>query len=82
MNILQRAAAPTPSFFKRLQLFGLILTAASGVVIGGAQGAPRQLIEIAKHVATAGAVLIAVSQVTVDDKQIGGGSQPGSETRN
>lgn len=71
-----------PSFFKKLQLFGLILTAASGVVIGGAQGVPRQLIEVAKHVATAGAVLIAVSQVTVDDKQIGGGSQPGSETRN
>lgn len=82
MNIVQRAKAPTPSFFKKLQLFGLVLTAASGVLIGGAQGAPRQLIEVAKHAATAGAVLIAVSQVTVDDKQIGGGSTPGSETRN
>jgi hypothetical protein len=82
MNILQRVAAPTPSFFKKLQLFGLILTAAAGVVIGGGQTAPRQLIEVAKHIATAGAVLIAVSQVTVDDKQIGGGSQPRSENRN
>lgn len=82
MNIIQRAKAPTPSFFKKLQLFGLVLTAASGVIIGGGQTSPRQLIEISKHMATAGAVLIAVSQVTVDNKQIGGGSTPGSETRN
>jgi hypothetical protein len=81
MNILQRAAAPTPRFFKKLRLIGLILTAASGVLLGG-DLAPAAILEIVKHVASAGAVLVAVSQVTVDDKQIGGGSSPGTETRN
>jgi hypothetical protein len=69
MNILQRAVAPTPSFFKKLRLIGLILTAASGVLLGG-NLAPSAIVEIVKHVASAGAVLIAVSQVTVDEEAL------------
>lgn len=69
MNVLQRAVAPTPSFFKKLRLFGLILTTASGVLIGGdvASGA---FLEVVKHIASAGAVLMAVSQVTVDEEAL------------
>jgi len=69
MNILQRAAAPTPEFFKKLRLFGLILTAASGVLLGGDM-TEGLFFEIVKHVASAGAVLIAVSQVTVDQEAL------------
>lgn len=69
MNILQRAAAPTPSFFKKLRLLGLILTTASGVLIGGDMAAGAFL-EVVKHVASAGAVLVAVSQVTVDEEAL------------
>ncbi|HLA56336.1 MAG TPA: hypothetical protein VK623_09565 [Flavobacterium sp.] len=70
MNILQRAAAPTPCFFKKLRLLGLILTTASGVLIGGDMAAGT-FFEIVKHVASAGAVLMAVSQVTVDEEALG-----------
>ncbi|SCY93534.1 hypothetical protein [Flavobacterium caeni] len=70
MNVFQRAAAPTPSFFKKLRLIGLILTTASGVLIGGDMTA-GVVLEIVKHVASAGAVLMAVSLVTVDEEALG-----------
>lgn len=70
MNVLERAAAPTPSFFKKLRLLGLILTTASGVLIGG-EMATGVILEIVKHIASAGAVLVAVSQVTVDEEALG-----------
>ena len=70
MNVLERAVAPTPSFFKKLRLLGLILTTASGVLIGG-EMATGAVLEIVKHVASAGAVLVAVSQVTVDEEALG-----------
>jgi len=69
MDILQRAVAPTPRFFKKLRLIGLILTAASGVFVGG-NLASGSLLEIIKYIASAGAVLTAVSQVTVDEKAL------------
>ncbi len=70
MNVLERAVAPTPSFFKKLRLLGLILTTASGVLIGG-EMATGAVLEIVKHVASAGAALVAVSQVTVDEEALG-----------
>jgi len=70
MNVLERAVAPTPSFFKKLRLLGLILTTASGVMISG-EMATGAVLEIVKHVASAGAVLVAVSQVTVDEEALG-----------
>lgn len=70
MNVLERAVAPTPSFFKKLRLLGLILTTASGVLIGG-EMATGAVLEIVKHIASAGAVLVAVSQVTVDEEALG-----------
>ena len=66
MNIISRATAPTPKFFKGLRLLGIILTAISGVFFGRSTSA--EVKEIATHIATAGAVIAAVSQVTVDDK--------------
>ena len=70
MNVLQRAAAPTPPFFRKLRLLGLMLTMGSGAVIGKADSMPSAVVEIAKYVATGGAVMVAVSQVTVDDPEL------------
>lgn len=67
MNVLERALAPTPSFFRKLRLIGMILTAASGALLGA--DTPPLVQDIATHIATAGTVIMAVSQVTVDDKQ-------------
>lgn len=68
MNIIDRAQAPTPNFFKTLRTVGLILVAISGSVLTAPIVLPAALISIAGYVAVAGTVLSAVSQVTVDDR--------------
>ncbi|RYD94893.1 MAG: hypothetical protein EOP50_08865 [Sphingobacteriales bacterium] len=69
MTIIERAVAPTPKFFRILRLIGMALTAIAATVIG-AKTTPQEIVDIAAHVATAGAVLTAVSQLTVDDQAI------------
>lgn len=68
MNILDRAQAPTPNFFKTLRTVGLILVAVSGSILTAPVALPAALISAAGYIAVAGTVLSAVSQVTVDDK--------------
>lgn len=67
MNIIDRAQAPTPNFFKTLRTVGLILVAISGSVLTAPIALPAVLISAAGYIAVAGTVLSAVSQVTVDD---------------
>jgi hypothetical protein len=66
MNILQRAAAPTPTFFKMLRNIGLALAAASGAIMASPVVLPASIITAAGYVAFAGAVISAVSQITVE----------------
>ena len=66
MNILQRAAAPTPKFFKLLRNIGLALAAASAAIMASPIMLPASIITAAGYVAVAGAVVSAVSQITVE----------------
>ncbi len=68
MNIFQRAAAPTPKFFKVLRNIGLIMLAISGAVMTSPISLPAAVITISGYVAVAGGIISAVSQVTVSDK--------------
>lgn len=70
MTVLERATAPTPDFFKKLRLLGLILTTGTGVLVGGGQQLPKPIVDVAGYLAVAGSVLMAVSQVTVDEKAL------------
>ena len=79
MNLLQRAAAPTPKFFRTLQIIGLTLMAACGGVLSGevAQPGTGEILEnaiqaippvvnsIAKYVGLAGALITTISQLSV-----------------
>ena len=65
MNIMQRAAAPTPKFFKKLRNIGLILAAISTTIVTAPIALPAAVITIAGYAAVGSAVLGAVSQVTV-----------------
>lgn len=67
MNVLERAQAPTPKFFKTLRTIGLVMLAASASVLGAPVLLPAIVITSAGYVAVAGTVLSAVSQATVDD---------------
>lgn len=68
MNVVQRASAPTPKFFKILRTIGLALLAVSGSIIASPVALPAVVITIAGYSAVAGGVLSAVSQITVEDK--------------
>jgi hypothetical protein len=67
MNIINRAQAPTPKFFKKVRNIGLILAAISGTLIASPVALPVVVIKIASYVAVAASVASAVSQVTTED---------------
>jgi len=70
MNIIKRAEAPTPEFFKTLRTIGLALLAVSGSIMAAPIALPAAVISAAGYVAVAGGVISAVSQITVDDKKL------------
>lgn len=64
MNIVKRAKAPTPKFFKVLRNIGLVLAAVGGTVLAAPVALPVVISSIAGYLAVAGGVLSAVSQIT------------------
>lgn len=66
LSIMERAAAPTPKFFRILKVIGLTLAAASGTLLAAPVALPAIITTIASYVAVASTVVTAVSQVTVD----------------
>jgi hypothetical protein len=64
MKLIQRAQAPTPSFFKKLRNIGLTLVAVSTTIVAAPVALPAIVIQIATYLAVAGTVASAVSQVT------------------
>lgn len=68
MNIIDRAQAPTPKFFRILQSIGLVLLAVSGTILAAPVALPVALVSAAGYVAVAGGVISAVSQMTVNDE--------------
>ena len=64
MNIVDRAIAPTPKFFRILRSIGLVLLAISGTIIAAPVALPVALVSAAGYVAVAGGVISAVSQLT------------------
>ena len=70
MNVLERAQAPTPKFFKVLRSIGLVLGSVGGIILTAPVGLPAAVVTIGGYVAVAGGVLTAVRQVTVDEQAI------------
>jgi uncharacterized membrane protein HdeD (DUF308 family) len=64
MNIVKRAKAPTPKFFKVLRNIGLALTAVGGTILAAPIALPVVISSIGGYLAVAGGVLSAVSQIT------------------
>lgn len=69
MNLLERAKAPTPKFFKRIRTIGLVLAAAGGALVASPVAIPAALATLGGYLTVAGTVMTAVSQVTVDEKE-------------
>lgn len=67
MNVIDRAKAPTPKFFKVLRSVGLVLAAVGGAIMTAPISLPAVVVSIAGYLTVAGGVISAVSQVTVED---------------
>ncbi|HEY2649484.1 MAG TPA: hypothetical protein VGI38_09815 [Puia sp.] len=65
MNLLERVASPTPTFFQKLRNIGLALAAISAAIIAAPVALPAIVTTIASYLAVAGTVLSAVSQITI-----------------
>ena len=68
MNIIERAKAPTPKFFRILRSIGMALLAISGTIIAAPVVLPVAVVSIAGYAALAGGVISVISQITVDDR--------------
>lgn len=68
MNIIERAQAPTPKFFKVLRNIGLVLASVGGLILTAPISLPATVITIGGYLVLGGGVLSAASQVTVDEK--------------
>jgi uncharacterized membrane protein HdeD (DUF308 family) len=67
MNIIKRAQAPTPKFFRVLRNIGLVLVVVSGSIIASPIALPIIVTSVAGYLAVAGGVISAVSQLTIED---------------
>ncbi|MEO8255031.1 MAG: hypothetical protein ABI554_11655 [Flavobacterium sp.] len=64
MNVIKRAKAPTPKFFKVLRNIGLSLAAIGGTILAAPVALPVVVVTIGGYIAIAGGVISAVSQLT------------------
>ena len=64
MNVIKRAKAPTPKFFKVLRNIGLSLAAIGGTILAAPVALPVVVVSIGGYIAIAGGVISAVSQLT------------------
>ena len=64
MNVIKRAKAPTPKFFKVLRNIGLVLVAVGGTILTAPVALPVIVTSVAGYLAVAGGVLSAISQLT------------------
>jgi len=70
MNVVERAQAPTPKFFKVLRNFGIVIATIGGAILTAPVALPAAIVTVGGYLAVAGGVISAISQVTVDDKQL------------
>lgn len=70
MNIIKRAKAPTPKFFKVLRNIGLALAAVGGTILAAPIALPVVVTSIGGYLAVAGGVVSTVSQLTTSEDDI------------
>ncbi len=69
MNLIKRAKAPTPKFFKVLRTIGLALATVGGTILAAPIALPVIVTTLGGYVAVAGGVISAVSQLTVEKNE-------------
>ena len=70
MNVIQRAKAPIPKFFKVLRNIGLTLATIGGTIVAAPIALPLTVSSIGGYMAVAGGVLTAVCQLTSQNEDL------------
>jgi len=66
MNIIERAKAPTSKFFRTLRNVGLALAAVGAALLASPVALPAAIVTVGGYLTVGGAILSAVSQITVE----------------
>ncbi|TVP50557.1 MAG: hypothetical protein EA341_07275 [Mongoliibacter sp.] len=66
-NLVDRWNSPTPPFFKKLRIVGLIVAGVGAALITAPGTMPEILIQLAGYLITAGAVITSISQITLQE---------------
>jgi ABC-type transport system involved in cytochrome bd biosynthesis fused ATPase/permease subunit len=69
MSIIERAKAETPPFFKKLRTIGIVAGVVGGALASAPIALPAGIIALSGYLITAGAVITAVSSITVDSEK-------------
>lgn len=69
MNVLERALAPTPKWFKILRTVGIALASVGGIIIASPIALPVGLISAAGYLVLGGSIISVVSQTAVKTEE-------------
>ena len=69
MNILERALAPTPKWFKILRTLGIVLASVGGIIIASPVALPLGLVSAAGYLVLGGSIISVVSQTAVKTEE-------------
>jgi uncharacterized membrane protein HdeD (DUF308 family) len=69
MNIVDRAKAPVPKFFKIIRSIGLVLATIGGTIMTAPIALPAVIVTVGGYLTLAGGIVSAVSQLTVDTEE-------------
>ena len=69
MNIVDRALAPTPKWFKILRSLGIALASVGGIIIASPVALPVGLVSAAGYLVLGGSIISVVSQTAVKSEE-------------
>ncbi len=70
LNIVDRAVAPTPKWFKILRTVGIALASVGGIIIASPIALPVGLVSAAGYLVLGGSIISVVSQTAVKSEEL------------
>jgi hypothetical protein len=70
MNVVERALAPTPKWFKILRTVGIALATIGGIIIATPVALPVGLVSAAGYLVLGGSIISVVSQTAVKTEEV------------
>ena len=70
LNIVERALAPTPKWFKILRAVGIALASVGGIIIASPIALPVGLVSAAGYLVLGGSIISVVSQTAVKSEEL------------